>query len=118
MSAKALSYADYIFGPTDVLTQRRYGAAVIRQGTSGKAAIEARNRSEIASKRPRSARSALNEPGGREGRTKGVKRHDESPPWRGAFSTVAGHEETKALRKAGSVENDVATRCGMRVPHD
>lgn len=59
MSAKALSYADYVFAPKVVFTQSRYGVTEIRRGTRDEAAIEARNQSEIASERPRIARSAV-----------------------------------------------------------
>ena len=113
-----MSYADYIFGPTDFLTQSRYGVTDIRRRTRDEAAIEARIQSEVASERPRIARSTLHAPGGGEGRTQGVRRHEESPIVARGVSNVAGYEETKGLRKAGSVEHDVTTRCGMRVPHN
>ena len=109
-----MSYADYIFGPTDFLTQRRYGVTVIRRGTRDEAAIEARNQSEIASERPRIARSALNEPGGEPNKAPGDTMN-RPLGWRGAVFTVAGREETKGLRKAGSMEHDITTRCGIRV---
>ena len=56
MSAKALSYADYVFAPKVVFTQSRYGVTEIRRGTRDEAAIEGRIQSEIASENARESR--------------------------------------------------------------